>query len=199
MCAFTLFSADATVLCNMLAGRRKAYLLRRLASAGALLAALSGCEDLRPGPKQGPPAIELHEVVLRQYGSEGLNGIGTASVVSYLRDSGRLEGRSLAVDVPASPQVGRDGLHVDAGSGEGEVGGQTVTLEGGVLVTTGAGDRATSATATYAAADDVLRSDDALAADGPGYEIRSRRWQAHVRERRLELFQGARLRIPEGR
>jgi LPS export ABC transporter protein LptC len=178
----------------MLAERRKAHLVRRLAAAGALLAAVPACEDLRPGPKVGPPAIELREVTLRQYDA-GLSGVGQAADVSYLRNSGQLRGHRLLVDVPASEDLGRGALQVTAASGEADVGGQTVALAGGVRVTTGAGDEAESATARYAAADDVLRSEDPLRARGPGYEVQGERWEAHVHERRLELTRGAHLTV----
>jgi hypothetical protein len=164
--------------------------------AGALLAGVSACEDLSPGPRQAPPSIELRGVVLRQYGDGGgLSGLGTGQVVSYLRDTGHLDGRSLVADLPASPRVGPQGLHVEAGTGAGEVGGATVTLGDGVLASTEAGDRATSRTATYRAATDVLTSDDPLTASGPTYDLSARHWLAHVHDHRLELSQGSRLQV----
>src|SRR4051812_38502200 len=169
--------------------RRKAYLYRMVAAAGAVLAALcgSGCEDLQTPPGQAPPAIQLRQVTLRHYGEDALLGIGHGQVVSYLRDSGQLDGRTLVMDLPPSDQVGRGGAQIKAATGSGDIRGQTALLTGGVSAVTAVGDHAVSEAALYQASTDTLSGTTPVQATSAGQEVAGDVWTFHVRERQVQL------------
>ncbi len=144
---------------------------RTFAGVGALLAsaaATAACGVEKPAGGK-PPAIVLEDVTLRHYADDGTVRTGHAIEVTYFRKEGRLEGKSIVVDVPPTENLKRGGVRLTAAEGAGDLKGNDAKLFGGVTVRTGAGDYGTTEAADYDGATETIQGDTPIAVKGPGY------------------------------
>ena len=157
----------------------------------ALAPALAGCEDTETALKRGgPPAIVLSQVRLETYGPEGSTGVTTARQVTYLRDTGELQGEAVHLDVPPTERVGRGGAVLEAPRARADVKKRIAVAEGGVTAVTGEGDRAKTAEAHYDGVGGTVSANVPVHVDGPGYSLDAGRYLFDVAQNRLELQGG---------
>lgn len=165
----------------------------------SLAPALAGCEDTENALARGaPPAIVLSQVRLETYNAAGSTGVTTAREVTYLRDTGALQGDTVVLDLPPSESVGRGGAVVSAPQASGDVKKRVATAEGGVVAITGQGDRARTAEAHYDGAAGTVAADTPVHAEGPGYSVDAGGYLFHVAGSQLDLKGGVIARSTPG-
>ena len=136
---------------------------------------------------EAPPAIVLEDVTLRHYAADGTLRTGTADQVIVHREEGRLEGSNLRIDAPPTAAQRRGWIRLEAARGSSDLKGAAATLEGGVTVATGAGDRGRTERATWDAATQTIAGDAPVDAEGPGYRVEADGFAFRVPDQQLQL------------
>lgn len=154
----------------------------------AVVPLLGGCEDTATALQRGePPAIVLSQVRLETYGPEGSTGVTTTRKVTYLRDTGALEGENVVLDLPPTRRVGRGGVVLETPRARGDLKKRIASATGGVTAVTGEGDAARTEEANYDGATGTVSADTSVHVEGRGYSLDAGRYVFHVEENRLEL------------
>lgn len=184
-----------------------AFLQMRSQNQGAGLAVVGVLFGLACGKPVAPsvssvyPHAEDPDLVLRQVAfvrvTEGrITARGTAAELEYRRAGGRMEARKTAavlIPAPGTSDYGR--LHLQAPAVEGEVPARRGAASGGVRIEADRGDVATAETLIWEGAQGLVRSDQPVAAEGPGYRVGGNGLVARDDGRWIELLGGTQGRL----
>ena len=173
------------------------------------LALLCGCathpvdvSEASP-PPEGPADLVLQEVAFARFAEGQISARGTAEELTYRRSAGRLLASQATLRLPPRPHSGLASLgrlHLSAPQVEAETALRRGVGSQGVRLDCERGDRARTDRVSYDGARDVVSSDTPLAAQGPGYQVRSRGFVARADGSEVQLTGGVTGRIQgEGR
>lgn len=133
--------------------------------------------------------MRFETVQFRAYREGRLSAAGQAAEVAYFRNSGEIAARGVTVDLPQD--VGAP-VRVTAPEVSGDVPGRAFQARGGVRATRGA-DEARTASARYADADGLVRGEEAVEIEGPGYRLAGPAFTLDPRAGELTVRGGVRL------
>jgi lipopolysaccharide export system protein LptC len=162
-------------------------------AAIALLAA-SGCRAPSVSETQAlPPELKLEGVRFRVYRAETLRAFGEADGASLRRDSSEVRAQTLEATLPRQGAP----LELSAPSGEGSLLSRAFEVTGGVTAARGE-DVGRTETARYepgepGQGDGVVRGDDPVTVEGPGYRLEGTGFTLDPSARTIVVRGGAKL------
>ena len=176
----------------------------RQGASSIVLALLCGCGTRPPEmseaslPPEGPADLVLQEVAFARFSDGQISSRGTAEELSYRRSAGRLLASQAAMHL--SPRAGSGLaplglLYLSAPRVEAETTARRGTGSQGVRLDSERGDRARTDRASYDGSRELVTSDTAFAAQGPGYRVRSRGFVARADGSEVQLVGGVAGRI----
>ena len=145
-------------------------------------------------PPEGPADLVLQEVAFARLADGQISSRGTAEQLTYRRSAGRLLASQAALRLP--PPLGL--LYLSAPRVEAETTARRGEGSQGVRLDSERGDRARTERVTYDGSRELVTSDTALAAQGPGYRVRSRGFVARADGSEVQLVGGVAGRISGG-
>src|SRR5256885_11830679 len=176
----------------------------RQGASSIALALLCGCGN-RPRdvsesslPAEEPADLVLQEVAFARLADGQISARGTAAELNYRRSAGRLLASQAALRLPPRPRPGLAALgrlHLSAPLVEAETAVRRGVGSQGVRLDCERGDRARTDRVTYDGARDRVSSDTPFAAQGPGYQVRSRGSVARADGSEVQLIGGVTGRI----
>src|SRR5438105_6655314 len=128
-------------------------------------------------PSDVPADLVLQEVAFARLSDGRISSRGTAEELTYRRSAGRLLAFQAALRLPPRAGSGLAPmglLHLAAPRVEAETSARRGVGSQGVRLDSERGDRARTDRVSYDGPRDRVSSDTALAAQGPGYRVRSR-------------------------
>jgi hypothetical protein len=159
-----------------------------LACAASSLA-VTGCQAAGPTPETKPPEMRFEDLHFQAYRDSRLSARGTAAEAVYLRTSGELTVRDVALEIP---QEGSSPATLSAPLVEGDVPARTFEARGGLRALRGR-DEARTESARYAASDGVVRGERPIEIAGPGYRLTGPSFTLDPRAGELVVRGGVRL------
>jgi hypothetical protein len=163
----------------------------QFAIPGAAAALFLGCggqpapsvELSDPSPPPEEPDLTLHEVAFARLSDGRVAARGTARVLAYQRAGGRLDARIAAATLypESSAGYGMFGdVRLSAPVVDGDLGNKRGVASGGVTFEAARGDRGNTERVFWDGPADRLSGDRAVAAQGPGYTVRSQGFSARA-------------------
>jgi len=152
-------------------------------------------------PPEGPADLVLQEVAFARLADGQISSRGTAEQLTYRRSAGRLLASQAALRLPPRPGSGLAPLgllYLSAPRVEAETTARRGEGSQGVRLDSERGDRARTERVTYDGSRELVTSDTALAAQGPGYRVRSRGFVARADGSEVQLVGGVAGRISGG-
>jgi len=140
----------------------------------------------------------LQEVAFTRLAEGQISARGVAEELTYRRSAGRLLASQTALRLPPRPRSGLVSLgrlYVSAPRVEAETAVRRGVGSGGVRLDCERGDRARTDRVAYDGARGLVTSDTPLAAQGPGYQVRSRGFVARADGSEVQLVGGVAGRI----
>lgn len=165
----------------------------QLAAALVALGGLAACQWPEKAPKSAPPLIVLSDVQIAHYRADGTRSDATLDRVTYRRDNGTFDAKTLSARIPPGAGVGRGGIQVTAPAGQGALPGKTIHLTGGVVAVTLAGDRLETIGARWDGLADEVVTDGAIDATGPGYHLTANTLEGSPSQETLRLGGGVKV------
>jgi len=179
----------------------------RQGASSIVLALLCGCGSRSPDvseaslPPEGPADLVLQEVAFARLADGQISSRGTAEQLTYRRSAGRLLASQAALRLPPRPGSGLAPLgllYLSAPRVEAETTARRGEGSQGVRLDSERGDRARTERVTYDGSRELVTSESALAAQGPGYRVRSRGFVARADGSEVQLVGGVAGRISGG-
>ena len=135
----------------------------------------------------------LQEVAFARFSDGQISSRGTAEELSYRRSAGRLLVSQAAMRLPpraGSGLVPLGLLYLSAPRVDAETAARRGVGSGGVRLDCERGDRARTDRVSYDGSREVVTTDTAFAAQGPGYRVRSRGFVARADGSEVQLVGG---------
>jgi hypothetical protein len=170
---------------------------QRASSLG--LALLCGCVTRPPDvseaslPPEGPADLILQEVAFARFSDGEISSRGTAEELTYRRSAGRLLASQAALRLPPHAGSGLAPLgllFLAAPRVEAETSARRGVGSQGVRLDAQRGDRARTDRVFYDGARQLVTSDTAFSAQGPGYRVRSLGFIARADGNEVQLVGG---------
>jgi hypothetical protein len=133
-------------------------------------------------------------VEFRAYRGDALTASGRASQATYLRTSGEVTASDVQV---TAPRPGTPAIDVDAPAVQGDLPSRTWTATGGVVLRRGDAT-ARTASARWAAKEGLVRGDEPVEVEGPGYRLRGPSFTADPETGDVDVRGGVRLVVTGG-
>jgi lipopolysaccharide export system protein LptC len=134
-------------------------------------------------PPIGAPDLTLHDVAFARLSDGRVAARGTARVLTYYRAGGRLDAAVAAATLHPDADTGYamfGDVQVAAPRVAGELGSKRGTASGGVTFRASRGDRGDTERVLWDGPADRLSGDRPVAAQGPGYVVRSQGFSARA-------------------